>query len=611
MWGYSLFTVVIPFYNGHQYLEKLLPSIPESIPVILVDDLSDKPLIKVMKSKAQIIRLTEKGYFTGAVNKGIEACDNDVLVLNQDTYFANDSWLNFITENVKEYGLFGESAGNHPAWPNRYVHGTFMYIRRDVIDTIGLMDAENYPLWGSTAEYQLRACRKGFKANPVKSVPSFVHKRRGPHGTAIKGVLNQADKRGKFIRTPPLISVVITSFNHGKYLQDAVNSLIGGETSLGHMPGQSLQAFEIVIVDDGSTDDSAVIAESLADPWQGIHFVSQSNKGSASAMNTGIQASHARNGGLIAPLDGDDMMEKERLEIMFKAWEQNPHSVIYDNVQYFGNGQRGVVADWQTGKKINRLNLKSYDFERMLQANKMHKGLLYPKKAWQEASGYPEVMTKGREDWAFNIALGIKGWCGINTGEYDYLYRREGQNRTLVNTTPKHHSEFLNQIRSLFPNIYAGERPKMCCGKPSASNNGVVSMTARYSKDLPGQDGMAIIEYIGNNVGDMEWRGKITGTKYILGGIRKRGYVDKKDAPGLASLKKNGQRLFIEIEPLEVAEVEITFDTELLLKTVKSLENGLPNLKEQQIEEVLQAEKTGKNRISAINIIEAQLERVA
>jgi len=142
-----LFTIVIPFYNGHQYLDRLLFSIPESIPVILVDDISDKPLTQVNRSNTQIIRLAEKGYFTGAVNKGIEACDNDVLILNQDTYFTDDSWLNFISENKSQYGLFGERVGNHPAWPNRYIHGTFMYIRRDVINTIGLMDAENYPLW--------------------------------------------------------------------------------------------------------------------------------------------------------------------------------------------------------------------------------------------------------------------------------------------------------------------------------------------------------------------------------------------------------------------------------------------------------------------------------
>lgn len=615
------FTIVIPFWNGHQYLDRLLASIPESIPVILVDDLSDKPLSDIGRPNTQIIRLAKKGYFTGAVNSGIEACNTDVLILNQDTYFADNSWLNFIQDNRNQYGLFGESAGNHPAWPNRYIHGTFMYIRRDVIDAVGLMDAENYPLWGSTCEYQLRACRKGFQANPAKVIPGFVHKRRGPHGSAIQQSLKLTGQRGKFIRTPPWISVVITCYNHGKYLQEAINSLIGGQTFLKDMPGQSFQSFEIVIVDDGSEDDSALIAEKLADPWKGIHFVSQSNKGSASAMNTGIQASHARHGGLIAPLDGDDMMEPQRLETMLKALEENPHSVIFDNMRYFANDRYGVVLHWQNPDKIKDHHpLGNHNFEQLLQENQMHKGLLYPKKAWVEVGGYPETMTKGREDWAFNVGLGIKGWCGVNTGEYHYLYRRELQNRTLKNTSPKHHQFFLSQIKSLYPHIYAGERPKMCCGKPSASNGkSSASMAVRYSKDLPGQDGMVILEYAGGNAGDLTWHGPVTRTTYILGGAKKRGYVDKRDAhgdgskriAGMLALKKNGKPIFIEIEALQIPETQIIFDVDLLLKTVKGLEKGLLNLSEQQLEKALQVEKSEKKRASAIKAIERQLERVA
>lgn len=614
-----MFTVVIPFYNGHQYLDRLLPSIPESIPVILVDDLSDKPLTQVSRPNTQIIRLTEKGYFTGAVNKGIEACDTDVLILNQDTYFTDDSWLNFIDENKPKYGLFGERAGTHPAWPNRYIHGTFMYIRRDVIDKVGLMDTDNYPLWGSTCEYQLRACRKGFKANPARQVPGFVHKRRGPYGSAIQQSLQLTGQRSKFIKSPPAISVVITCYNYGRYLEDAINSLIGGETSLGNMPGQTRQDFEIIIVDDGSTDNSTEIAESLADPWQGIHLIRQQNKGSASAMNTGIQASHVRKDGLIAPLDGDDMMESLRLERMLVTYEDNPHSVIYDNIQYFGSGKRGVITDWQTMKKMDKLNLKGYDFERMLDQNAgfgMHKGLLYPKRAWEEAGGYPEIMTKGREDWAFNIALGIKGWCGVNAGGYDYLYRREGQGRSSRNTTPKHHSFFLGQIKSLFPSIYAGERPEMCCGRPSAGNNGkAASMAIRHSKDLPGQEGMVILEYVGNNAGDTTWTGSVTRTSYLLGGARKRGYVDKRDAPGLLASRKHNKPVFIQIEAIEERQTEKIIPSVLdesaamlVRKSIPEVKKILPGSSLPELEAVLKAEKANKNRSTAISAIEAQLE---
>lgn len=611
-----MFTVVIPFWEGHQYLDKLLSSIPETISVIVVDDKSDKP-IQINRPNVQIKRSSQKGYFTGAANIGIGTCASDVLILNQDTYFSNHDWLNFIEQNRQQYGIFGERAGSHPAWPNRYVQGTFMYIRRDVIDAVGLMDNANYPHWGSTCEYQLRACRKGFKANPVENIPGFVHKRRGPFGSATQQALDNAS-RGKLIRTPPMASVIITCFNYGRYLQDAVSSLVGGKTSLGEMPGQSFQSFEIVIVDDGSTDDSVKIAEKLADPWQGIHFVRQENKGSAVAMNTGISFSHTRRDHLIAPLDADDMMESKRLERMIRASEENPHSVVYDNIRYFGNGSRGVVTDWQTGKTINKLRMGNYDFEAMLynNAKQMHKGLLYSKKAWEEAGGYSPIMRYGREDWAFNVALGIKGYCGINTGEFDYLYRRELQNRTLKNTTQKHHRHFLSQIKSIFPNVYEGERPMGCCGGRKSSSNGA-SMATRYSLDMPSEEGMTILEYIGSNVGDETWYGK--SKTYLLGGTRKRGYVNNEDVPIFLAIRESGKKIFVEIEPVETPQVEISQgkpSTNLVIDMFKmkvaDIKVILDDWTMSQLEVALKDEKKGKNRSTAIAAIEVALdERVA
>jgi glycosyltransferase involved in cell wall biosynthesis len=647
------FTVVIPFWNGHQYLAKLLATIPESIPVLLIDDLSDSPLPEIEQPNVQVKRLTAKGYFTGAVNKGLESCTTDVLVLNQDVFFTDTRWLNFIEDNRQHYGIFGERAGAHPAWPRRYVHGTFMYIRRDVIDTIGLLDAENYPLWGGTCEYQLRACRRGFKAHPVEDVPGFVHKRRGPYGSAIQQALYGATQRGKLIRTPPMVSVVITCYNYGRFLPDAVNSLIGGKTSLGKMPGQTLQSFEIIIVDDGSTDNSAQIAENLADPWQGIHFVSQRNQGSAVAMNTGIETSHARKDSLVAVLDGDDMMEAPRLERMVKAWELNRHSVIYDNIQYFANGQRGVVTDWQRGKTIDKLDLRDYDFEQILKKNRMHKGLLYPRRAWEEVGGYPPIMNQGREDWAFNIALGVKGWCGINTREYEYLYRRELQNRTLRNTTPRHFQMFLKQIQDLFPNIYRGERPEMCCGNRPVAKSQKNGRAARTMADLPGKKGMILLEYQGSNAGDETWHGPVTGTPYALGGVKRRGYVDKQDAygnpgkrDGFLNLKESGKRLFTEVvieppapEPEPVPEeiqeeapepirilgempipdweqekgevITLDIDYVSILRTVSNIKEAVDDLGRGELEVLLNMEQEGKNRSTAITVIEDALERVA
>ena len=70
------------------------------------------------------------------------------------------------------------------------------------------------------------------------------------------------------------------------------------------------------------------------------------------------------------------------------------------------------------------IQLQGQDIER----NMMHMGIMFEKQAWQEVGGYREQMKHGREDWAFNVALGERGYCGVKLGRSGYLYRRHGHN---------------------------------------------------------------------------------------------------------------------------------------------------------------------------------------
>jgi GT2 family glycosyltransferase len=222
-------TVIVPFFNGYETIGRLLESLPKELPVILVDDHSDVPFewTGAGKPDLTIIRPYEKGYFSGAVNVGLVNSQTDVLILNQDSYLLGDEWLNLIAEKRGEYGLIGERIrGQHPYWPHGYIHGTFMFIRRDVISKVGLLNQVDYPLWGSTCEYQLRACRKGFRALPLAQIPGFTHQRRGKFGSSIETILErEPDKKALFTDVPPKISVVTACYNHGRYLPDLVASL--------------------------------------------------------------------------------------------------------------------------------------------------------------------------------------------------------------------------------------------------------------------------------------------------------------------------------------------------------------------------------------------------
>src|SRR5258706_320511 len=94
-----------------------------------------------------------------------------------------------------------------------------------------------------------------------------------------------------------LVSVVIVCHNQARYLQEAIDSVIG----------QTVDGVEIVVVDDGSTDETPSVAQSYSE----VRYVYQENCGLASARNTGLRES---SGEYIAFLDADDRLLPRAVE---------------------------------------------------------------------------------------------------------------------------------------------------------------------------------------------------------------------------------------------------------------------------------------------------------
>ena len=166
-------TLLIAYRDGRDDLEKLLGSLPagesgagfaSGLEVLVIDDCST--LGPMAHSGVRVYKMPNRGYFAGAVNAGMAQCQGDALVLNQDVWFENSDWLELVAKWQKEEGLAiaGDGVMNHPAWPQGYVQGTFMYLRREAWEDVGELDAKWWPLWGCTAEWQTRAVRKGWRA---------------------------------------------------------------------------------------------------------------------------------------------------------------------------------------------------------------------------------------------------------------------------------------------------------------------------------------------------------------------------------------------------------------------------------------------------------------
>ena len=334
-----------------------------------------------------------------------------------------------------------------------------------------------------------------------------------------------------------LISVIVPCYNYGRFLSDAIHSLIGGPTSLGEFAPQTMQSFEIIVVDDASEDDTDEIVRPFVKELPNVSCIhNQANLGTAGALNVGVRQT---TGAFITFLSADDMMETTRLEKLYNAALQNPHRIIYDDLVTFGNGQRKMTMPMS----------QEYDFNQLLYKNTMHAGILYPRKAWEECGGYPEAFRDGREDWAFNVALGKYGYCGVHLKEPLYLYRWENQNRSLRNAGVDWRLTFLNKMQATFPDLYRGERTAMCCGgkKAPAAQPASIQRAARASRggrNVPqalapdvviGIEGMTLLEYKLTKAGPVVYHGTVTFQTYVFGGRHKTGLVDNRDVPGFIS----------------------------------------------------------------------------
>jgi pyruvate/2-oxoglutarate dehydrogenase complex dihydrolipoamide acyltransferase (E2) component len=244
-------------------------------------------------------------------------------------------------------------------------------------------------------------------------------------------------------------------------------------------------------------------------------------------------------GKIIAVLSADDMFESWHLEQFFNTLKAHPGSVIYNDIRAFMDDRR-----------LRVYKLPEYDFDNLLHKAGFSAGVMYERSSWELAGGYPDAMRYGREDWAFGIALGQVGVCGVKSGgPPGYLYRRGDHNRTKRNKTVEWHERFKQQLRDLFPHLYRGERPVACCGN-SRSRPKKKNPKRNNPAPLPGRDGMVVLEYTGRNVG-AETYFTPEGNRYTFGGTprRKTGYVDKKDVAYLLSLSEGRKRLFRRFKP--------------------------------------------------------------
>src|SRR3990167_11292354 len=133
----------------------------------------------------------------------------------------------------------------------------------------------------------------------------------------------------------PKISIIIPLYNQVEYLEDCLESAYN----------QTMPAHEIIVVNDGSKDNTAEIAErytfkEFPGVESNVRVIHQVNKGLSSARNTGIMAA---TGTYILPLDADDMLMENAIARITKEIVQTNGDIIAPSFKEFGKSDREVI----------------------------------------------------------------------------------------------------------------------------------------------------------------------------------------------------------------------------------------------------------------------------
>ena len=185
----------------------------------------------------------------------------------------------------------------------------------------------------------------------------------------------------------PRVSVIVPAYNQGRYLGEAIRSALG----------QTCADLEVIVVDDGSTDDTPAVCRAFTDPR--LRYVWQVNQGLSAARNTGIRQAH---GAFLTYLDSDDLFQPDKVQVLLGAFER-------DERVGFAHGY-AILID-EEGKPIGERFERDVPGEssEWLLRNPLHVGSVMVRREWQERIGFFDESLRSSEDWDMWLRLALAG----------------------------------------------------------------------------------------------------------------------------------------------------------------------------------------------------------
>ncbi|NDY96306.1 glycosyltransferase family 2 protein [Wenzhouxiangella limi] len=322
--------------------------------------------------------------------------------------------------------------------PFRYFSGGNVAFSRQWVELVGGFD-EDFSAWGGEDnEYGYRLFRQGCF---FRSLPEGLAYHQEPPGGE-----NEIDrKQGKVITIPmvkdrvpifyrkrspnienarirrrPLVSIYIPAFNAQAFIVDCVNSALA----------QTVTDLEVVVCDDGSTDETLTVLQNQYEKNPRVRIVSQKNGGIGSASNTAVRNCR---GHYIGQLDSDDLLLPDAVALCLHEFENDPNLGLV----YTSNWNQ----DASTREMTPGYNWPAFSREKLATAMIVHHFRMFSARAWHMTQGFSEEMENAVD---YDIYLKLSEVAPIkHINTRSYIRRLHGHNTSVKRVELQKENHFI------------------------------------------------------------------------------------------------------------------------------------------------------------------------
>jgi len=399
------FSIIICTYNTDNRLPKTLDSIlaqsNQNFEVIIIDGASSDGTVDIIRryegkfaGKLRWISEKDTGIYN-AINKGVKMAKGEYLNVVGAGDWLEKNALEKADECTDRNPNADAVHGKLRVWDKNLKHNYLLQTFPDMLAGNPMQHPalyykkELHNAYGSyNEEYKIVSdyffCIKAFFVGSAIAI-AFDSVVDNYVTNGISSInLDQCENESMLIRQElklnPMVSVIVPAYNQGRYIAETIKSIIA----------QKYLNWECIIIDDGSTDNTEIVAMGIIDGDKRFKYIKQKNRGLSTARNNGILQSQ---GEFLLPLDSDDLISPLYIQDAVGIFLRNPETkLVYCEAEYFGER----VGKWQ---------LLEYSYERMLFANMIFCSAIYRREDYDKTNGYNANMKSGLEDWDFWLSF--------------------------------------------------------------------------------------------------------------------------------------------------------------------------------------------------------------